>query len=247
MSVAFTFNAANVAPSAPRDTVPSGEYDVAIVKSVDKETKDKNGAMFFAFDYKILTGDYAGKIVVDRINYKNANATTVEIAMAQLSAISHVTGVMQWTNTAQLHGKPFKVSVVKEERDDKPGSFSNNVTGYKDSKGNAPGEQGQVATGDQGASTFAAQAQAVQPDPAQVAQQQAAAQQVALAQQQAAQAAAAQQQTPPQLAAGVIAIGTGGFINTATGQPCDPMGNPIQQMAAAVQTGAPAATPDWAK
>lgn len=154
----FQFNATDFDPSTGAGSVwEPGIYGVQITNSEFKETKKKDGWML-VLTMTSTEAEMRGKTIVARLNVNNPNPTAVEIAMRELSAICHVVGVLNMQDTQQLHGRPFKISVDKEERNDKPGSFSNNIVAYMDINGNPPGKGGAGAP--------AAPAPAAQPVPA---------------------------------------------------------------------------------
>lgn len=142
--VALNFNASGVKPNTGFEPVPSGTYPVTITKSEEKPTKSGNGS-YLELSMTIQGGEHNGKTVIDRLNLRNPNQQAVDIAFGTLSAICHVTGRMQVQDSQQLHGVPFQVIVIKKEREDQPGTFSNEVKGYKDINGNDPGFSGTVA------------------------------------------------------------------------------------------------------
>lgn len=112
----FTFNAADVEPSRPAgDPFPNGKYVMAIVESETVPTKAGDGTRL-NLTFEILEGDYKGRKMWEGLNIKNPNPTAQKIAMADLSAICHATGVLQLTSAAQLHNIPLVVSVkIKQE------------------------------------------------------------------------------------------------------------------------------------
>lgn len=139
------FNANVVPPNIGMDPVPSGIYTVAIVKSEDVPVSGKPGCYYYKFDMQIMEGDQKGKFLYERLNYKNDNQQTVDIAYGTLSAICHVAGVIQvGQSSAELHNRPFKVNVVKIPRKDDPTKDGNEIRGYLDMAGNPPkaGEPG---------------------------------------------------------------------------------------------------------
>lgn len=142
--VQLAFNAQTVQPTAALDPVPSDNYTVMITKSEEKPTKKQDGS-YIELELSIQQGQYKGRKVYDRLNIKNTNETAVTIAYSTLSAICHVTGRLNIQDTAQLHNVPFQAVVVKVERKDQPGTFSNEVRGYKDVNGKDPGFAGTTA------------------------------------------------------------------------------------------------------
>lgn len=134
----MSFNAQTVAPNTAPEAVPTGIYTVAIVKSEEVPVNGKPGCSFYALTMQILDGEHKGKNVIERLNCKNDNQQAVDIAYGTLSAICHVTGVLQIGQSSQeLHGKPFKVNVVKVPRRDDPTKESNEIRGYLDRIGRA--------------------------------------------------------------------------------------------------------------
>lgn len=142
--VALNFNAAGVKPNIALEPIPTGQYPVIITASEEKPTRAGTGS-YIQLEMTVQAGEHAGRKVFDRLNIKNANQTAVDIAYSTLSAICHVTGVLNLQDTAQLHGRPFIAVVKKVPRNDQPGNFSNEVNGYKDVNGNDPGHAGTVS------------------------------------------------------------------------------------------------------
>jgi hypothetical protein len=94
-----------------------------------KPTKDALGSYLEA-RFNILDGQYHGRKLFARLNLKNSNQQTVEIAMKQLSAIGHAVGVLHIQDSAQLHGLPLKVK-VKIRPASGEYEASNDITAYK--------------------------------------------------------------------------------------------------------------------
>lgn len=111
MSTALNFDARTVAPATGvSDPLPAGWYNVQITDSEMKPTKDGSGAML-VLTFSVLDGNYVNRKLWSRLNLRNNNATAVEIAYKDLSAICHSVGVLQVQDSAELHGKPMKVKV----------------------------------------------------------------------------------------------------------------------------------------
>ena len=138
--VQMNFDPSQYAPSTGgSDTFEGGEYGFMITASEAKETKAKTGTMI-VFTCTCTDPDQRGKSYSLRLNVANPNAEAVEIAMRDLSALCHVTrhvGPLQ--DTQQLHGKPFRLRLDKEPRNDDPSKFSNNVKAILDVDGNPAG------------------------------------------------------------------------------------------------------------
>lgn len=132
----MNFDATQVAPDAGFETVPAGWYNVAIDDSEMKPTNPKPGeatstGAYMQVRFTILDGQYAGRKLFARLNLKNSNQQTVEIAYKQLSAICHAVGVLRIQDSAQLHGIPLKVKV--KLRTDPTGKYEdqNDITSFK--------------------------------------------------------------------------------------------------------------------
>lgn len=100
------FDANQVDPTNHFDPVPAGEYPVMIVDSEMKPTKSGNGE-YLQLELVIIDGPYKDRLAWDRLNLTNPNQTAVEIAQRTLSQICHAVGVMNVTDSVQLHDKPM--------------------------------------------------------------------------------------------------------------------------------------------
>jgi len=129
----LNFNAASVSPNTARDVLPPGWYNVTITASVEKPTKAADGS-YLELEMTILDGPQKGRKLWDRLNLQNRNEKAVEIAYGTLSAICHAVGVIQLTDSHQLHGIPLQARVKVRPAE---GSYSeaNEVSGYKQAEG----------------------------------------------------------------------------------------------------------------
>jgi hypothetical protein len=151
MAFLINFNAHAVAPNVAPEPVPSGRYPVVIVETNEKAVSGDETKAYWEIVMQVISGDMQGRKIIDRLNFKNPSQQTRDIAMGTLSSIAHVTGVMQFQSSAQLHGKPFQVNVVKVKRNDDPTKDGNEVRGYLDAMGYEPGKNpgnGAAAGGD---------------------------------------------------------------------------------------------------
>jgi hypothetical protein len=127
------FDANQVEPNAPFEPVLPDDYVVQIINSEMKLTKDGAG-QYLELEMDILDGEFKGRKVFDRLNLINNNPKTVEIAQRTLSAICHATGVMNVTDSEQLHFHPVVVKVIVKPPQGQY-SASNEVKGYKPANG----------------------------------------------------------------------------------------------------------------
>ena len=154
----LNFDANTVDPRQSFDPIPAGWYKFMIVESEQKPTKDQQGA-YLQLQLKVVDGEYAGRVVFDRLNLHNKNQVAVEIAYKTLSAICHATGVIQCADSQQLHGIPLEAKVSVSPANDGYDA-SNDVKGYRKIDGAANPAGGNAAPAfaqQQGADAGAAQ------------------------------------------------------------------------------------------
>lgn len=106
-------NLDGVDPNVALDAIPAGWYNVQIVGSEMKPTKDNatTGGQYLELTMQILDGEHAGRKLFDRLNLVNQNPTAVEIAYKTLKAVYNAIGVARVNDSAEMHGKPLKVKV----------------------------------------------------------------------------------------------------------------------------------------
>ncbi len=139
------FNANSVEPAVGFDPLPSGKYVAAVTNSEMKPTKAGNGN-YLELTLEIVEGECKGRKVWARLNLENANAVTVQIARAELSAICRATGVLEPRDSVELHNIPMQITVKQKTRPD-TGEITNEVRGF------AKRETGQAATATQAKSS----------------------------------------------------------------------------------------------
>ena len=122
------FNANNVDPSVEFEPIPAGKYLAMITDSEMKPTKSGSGS-YLQLTFQILEGEYKGRFVWARLNLDNPNATAVQIAQAELSAICRAVGVMTPSDSVQLHNLPLVISVKCKKRGDTD-EVANEIKGY---------------------------------------------------------------------------------------------------------------------
>lgn len=133
----FAFNANNVAPSAAFEPIPAQWYDAIITASEIKPTASGNGKRL-NLTFEVIGGEYGNRKVFEGLNIENPNADTQRISLENLSGICHAIGVMNLTQTEQLHGKPLRIKVaIKAASGDY--EARNVIRGYEASGGKAGG------------------------------------------------------------------------------------------------------------
>ena len=123
------FDAQTVEPNDSFDPVPNGDYLCIITTSEMKPTKAGDGA-YLELELQVIEGPYQGRKLWDRLNLNNANETTVKIAKGTLSAICRAVGVLQPTDSCELHDLPLVAKVACRKRDDTD-ELTNVIKSYK--------------------------------------------------------------------------------------------------------------------
>jgi hypothetical protein len=146
MSNAFNFNAASVEPARPReyDVVPKGWYRAHIIAAAMKDAK-KAGNKFAELEFSVLDPEFKGRRVWTRLSIVNSTAEAQDIALRDLSAICHATGVLKMQFLDQLMHKPLMIYVIVEPA---KGEYKekNEIKGYKGAEQNGQPTRQAVAT-----------------------------------------------------------------------------------------------------
>ena len=122
------FNANEVEPRKPFEPLPAGHYDVAIVESEMKPTKNGLGE-YLELRMQVLTGEYENRKLFARLNLNNPSDQAVGIARAELSAICRALNRTTPNDSSELHNLPMVVKVTcKADRGS--GEISNQIGGY---------------------------------------------------------------------------------------------------------------------
>jgi hypothetical protein len=145
MANLYGFDANNVEPSDELDPLPAGKYTAVITDSEMKPTKSGSGN-YLQLTFQIVEGEYANRLLWVRLNLDNPNATAVEIARRELSAICRSVGVLVPTDSVDLHNLPCCIHVRIKKRSD-TGELQNEIKGYSKKEAvAAPIAATQVAT-----------------------------------------------------------------------------------------------------
>jgi len=137
------FNANQVEPTTEFEPIPAGKYLAMVTDSEMKPTKSGSGN-YLQLTFQILEGEYKGRFVWARLNLHNDNATAVQIARSELSALCRAVGVMTPTDSVDLHNLPLIITVKCKRRDD-TGDITNEIKGYVKREA-ATGQPQQAAT-----------------------------------------------------------------------------------------------------
>jgi hypothetical protein len=142
----INFDAVEVAPSF--EPLPAGNYKCVITDHEQKPTKAQTGS-YLQLKIEVIEGHYTGRVVFDRLNLENPNATAVEIATRTLKSIGAALQV-PLHNSEELLDKPLMVKLAV-----RPASngyeASNDVKGYSSAGANAGYTQAAPAAAPQAA------------------------------------------------------------------------------------------------
>ena len=126
----MNFDASTVAPQQAFKVLPAGVYSVVATESEVKPTKNGTGQVA-QFTMQVVEGEHTGRKIFARFNIANQNPEAERIGQSQFSAFCHAAGVLQVSDTAQLHGRPVRAKV--KIRKDPSGQYeeSNEVSGFE--------------------------------------------------------------------------------------------------------------------
>lgn len=130
------FNAGQHEKMNDFSVIPAGTRClVQIIKSEIKDTKAGDGKRLL-FQYKVQEGDFKGKLIFIGLNIVNPSEVAVEISQKELASICEVCGKVTVTDSQELHGVPFYVTVGVEESEGYPPK--NIVTKYEKAGSDKP-------------------------------------------------------------------------------------------------------------
>jgi hypothetical protein len=132
----LNFDANEVEPNSPLDPISDGNYAVVITESQIKSTKSGTGS-YLQLTFEVIEGNCKGRLLWVRLNLDNPNATAVQIARQELSAICRAIDVMQPQDSEDLHNIPLIVDVRSKKRSDS-NELTNVIKGYR-KHGEGPG------------------------------------------------------------------------------------------------------------
>ena len=107
----FSFDATSVSPQESFAPLPAGTYNAVVEDSELKATKSGTGQIL-NLKWRVLDGQYANRIIFDRINVSNQNKTAEEIGQRQLSALCHAINTLKVSDSSQLHNKPCAIKLA---------------------------------------------------------------------------------------------------------------------------------------
>lgn len=122
------FDANQVEPTGDVEAIPAGKYLAVITDSQMKPNKAGTGSLL-QLTFQVIEGDYENRLLWTRLNLDHPNATAVQIARADLSAICRAVGVLAPKDSVELHNLPLMINVRCKKRQD-TGDVVNEIKGY---------------------------------------------------------------------------------------------------------------------
>ncbi len=110
------------------EPIPAGFYIAQIITAELKPTKAGNGTLL-QLTWKILDGQYAGRLVFDRINRTNPNPAAEKIGNDQLSMLGFAIKSIRLDNENDLLNRPCRIKVTIKKSDQY--GDSNDIKGYE--------------------------------------------------------------------------------------------------------------------
>jgi hypothetical protein len=122
------FDANQVEPSSDLDPIPAGKYLAVVTESEMAPNKAGTGH-YLKLTFQIIEGQFKNRLLWTRLNLDNPNATAVQIARGELSAICRAVGVLAPSDSVELHNLPLVIHVKCKKRTD-TGEITNEIKGY---------------------------------------------------------------------------------------------------------------------
>lgn len=132
------FDANQVEPAGDFEPIPAGRYLAVITDSEMRANKAGTGSLL-QLTFQVVEGEYQHRLLWTRLNLDHPNATAVQIARAELSAICRAVGVLAPKDSVELHNLPLIIQVRCKNRTD-TGDIVNEIRGYA-----KPGQPAPVA------------------------------------------------------------------------------------------------------
>lgn len=130
------FDANQIEPTGDFEPIPAGKYLAVITDSLMKPNKAGTGSLL-QLTFQIIEGEYQNRLLWVRLNLDHPNATAVQIARADLSAICRAVGVLAPKDSVDLHNLPLVIHVRCKKRTD-TGEIANEIKGYSKKEALAP-------------------------------------------------------------------------------------------------------------
>lgn len=128
LNFGFTSEEAQAAQNDSYAALPSGNYIAQVERSEVKTTKDGTGS-YLSLGFKVIDGEYAGRVLFGNITLTNKNSQAQEIGRKQLIKLSTACGLGHLQDSEQLHGIPVMIKVSDSRVYE--GEKQNDIKDYK--------------------------------------------------------------------------------------------------------------------
>ena len=133
LNFGFTQEEAQAAQNDSYAALPAGNYVAQVERSEVKQTKDGTGS-YLSLGFKVMDGDYAGRVLFGNITLTNKNSQAQEIGRKQLIKLSTACGLGHLQDSEQLHGIPVMIKVSDSRVYE--GEKQNDIKDYKPAQQN---------------------------------------------------------------------------------------------------------------
>lgn len=137
LNFGFTSEEAQAAQNDSYAALPAGNYIAQVERSEVKNTKDGTGS-YLSLGFKVIDGDYAGRVLFGNITLTNKNSQAQEIGRKQLIKLSTACGLGHLQDSEQLHGIPVMIRVSDSRVYE--GEKQNDIKDYKPVQATAPSQ-----------------------------------------------------------------------------------------------------------
>lgn len=93
------------------ETIPPSWQPAVIVKSNFEKANSGRG-QYLKLAFKIIEGQYKGRMVWAQLNLIHENDTTVQIAKRELSSICKALDLESVVDSEELHGNPMQIKIA---------------------------------------------------------------------------------------------------------------------------------------
>lgn len=128
LNFGFTQEEVQAAQNDSYAALPAGNYVAQVERSEVKQTKDGTGS-YLSLGFKVMDGDYAGRVLFGNITLTNKNSQAQEIGRKQLIKLSTACGLGHLQDSEQLHGIPVMIKVSDSRVYE--GEKQNDIKDYK--------------------------------------------------------------------------------------------------------------------
>ncbi|WP_311276129.1 DUF669 domain-containing protein [Methylobacterium sp. WCS2018Hpa-22] len=143
----FSLSVDDVIETPDFEPMPEGDYELQIVEA-DVRANSKGTGSLLEYKAEVVSGEFEGKSIFERINIRHENATAQAIGQKALQDLIKAAGVRGVSDTDELLYKPFFARVAIEAYKSRNGEdrTRNVVKGYLYEGAPTPPESKPAAT-----------------------------------------------------------------------------------------------------